>query len=131
ASRRFDIGGQRAGVISNVAGDQINNQNLNLRFAPLRRRARALLRTGVALLLASVGLELVGFVRYASAFLDWIHALFNAGADTDPGSLEPAFTGMLTAILPFTIAAGVLLLAGLACIAAGLSVRRRVREAGP
>jgi FHA domain len=63
--RRFDVDGQQAGVISNVAGNQYNATAL--RIAPMRRRARRLMRAGLLIMLVGTVVFIIGAVRFGSA----------------------------------------------------------------
>jgi hypothetical protein len=63
AGARFEVGAQRAEVISNVARDQISYNQYALKFAPLRRRARTLIQVGVALVLGCFVIGLFAMKR--------------------------------------------------------------------
>src|SRR6266542_346533 len=125
---RFDVGAQRAGVISNVGRDQISYNEYALKFEPLRRRARITIRAGVALVLTGFALSLIGFLRYISVFREWMNLVFSS-SDVSPEQAGQVFSRLLTSTLPFMIAAMAMVLAGITCIVTGLLMRRRAREA--
>jgi pSer/pThr/pTyr-binding forkhead associated (FHA) protein len=128
AGARFDVGAQRAEVISNVGRDQISYNQYALKFAPMRRRARTLIRLGVALVLGGSAIELLGFVRYLSVFREWISLLFSSG-EVSPEQAGEVFSRLVSSAFPFFIAGMAMTLAGIACIVTGLLMRRRAREA--
>jgi pSer/pThr/pTyr-binding forkhead associated (FHA) protein len=125
---RFDVGAQRAGVISNVGRDQISYNEYALKFEPLRRRARITIRAGLALVLTGFALSLIGFLRYISVFREWMNLVFSS-SDVSPEQAGQVFSRLLTSTLPFMIAAMAMVLAGITCIVTGLLMRRRAREA--
>jgi hypothetical protein len=55
---RFALNSQSAGAISNVAGNQYNVEAL--RLAPMRQRARWVLRTGLAMILVGLAVSVIG-----------------------------------------------------------------------
>lgn len=115
AERRFDIDSQHAGTISNVAGDQYNEYEF--RIEPMRRRARLLLRVGLALLLGGLVVSFVGLITFASPIVDCLEA-------ADPSGCEsPDASGW------FGVAVGSLLSSvGLIVIIASIFMRRRARR---
>jgi hypothetical protein len=125
---RFDVDAQRADLISNVGRDQINYNEYALKFAPLRRRARALIRLGVVLVFGGFALDLLGVVRYLSVFKDWINLLFTSGQPS-PEQAGEVFSRLVSSAFPFLLAGMAVVLAGIACIVTGLLMRRRAREA--
>lgn len=125
---RFDVDAQRADVISNVGRDQINYNEYALKFAPLRRRARTLIQVGVVLVFGGFALDLLGVVRYLSVFQDWISLLFASSQPSQEQAGE-VFSRLVSSAFPFFLAGMVVILAGIACIVAGLLMRRRAREA--
>ncbi|HZD71915.1 MAG TPA: FHA domain-containing protein [Actinomycetes bacterium] len=128
AGARFEVGAQRADVISNVARDQISYNQYALKFAPLRRRARALIRLGVVFVLGGFAIDLLGFVRYLSVFREWINLLFSSG-EVSPEQAGEVFSRLVSSAFPFFVAGMAIILAGIACIVTGLLMRRRAREA--
>jgi hypothetical protein len=125
---RFDVDAQRADVISNVGRDQINYNEYALKFAPLRRRARTLIRVGVVLVFGGFALDLLGVVRYLSVFQEWINLLFSS-SQPSPEQAGEVFSRLVSSAFPFFLAGMAVILAGIACIVAGLLMRRRAREA--
>ena len=122
AGARFEVGAQRADVIDNVGRDKISYNQYALKFAPLRRRARTLIQMGAALVLGGFAISLVGFVRYLSVFGEWIDV-------ESPEQAREVFSRLLSAAFPFFIAGMAVSLTGIACVVAGLLMRRRAREA--
>lgn len=116
---RFDLCDQRAGTISNVAGNQANTYNeYGLHIAPLRRRARLTIRLGVLLAFAGIAVAAAGMLRYLAAFADLFAGAGPADFAEMWGELIPAFTaGMATHV------------AGLALIVTGLLMKRQARKA--
>lgn len=125
---RFDLGPQRANVISNVGRDQISYNEYALKFAPLRRRARTLIQMGVALVFGGFAIELLGFVRYLSVFREWIDLVTSSGP-VPPEQAGEVFSRLVSSAFPFFITGMAVILAGIACIVTGLLMRRRAREA--
>jgi hypothetical protein len=82
--QRFDIDSQRAGSISNVAGDQYNQYAL--RIAPMHRRARRLMRLGFAIFLAGLAVFAVGFAAFAAPLVE-------CDFDDPAGCAPPDFKG--------------------------------------
>jgi hypothetical protein len=115
AERRFDIDSQRAAAINNVAGNQYNEYAL--RIEPMRRRARLLLRVGLALLLAGLVISFVGFVTFAEPIFDCIEATDPSACETPDASgwLGVAFGSLLSSV-------------GLIVIIVSLFMRRRARK---
>lgn len=123
---RFDVESQRASIISNIAGDQIQNE-FALRFAPLRRRARILIRLGVAVIFGGFALTLVGAVRYLSVFREWMDLIFSG--DPSPEQAGEVFSRFLSNAFPFFLGGGAVIVAGIACVVTGLLIRRHAKEA--
>ena len=124
----FDLGSQRADVISNVGRDQISYNEYPLKFAPLRRRARALIQIGVTLILSGFAVGLLGTVRYLSVFQEWID-LLSSPSEVSPEQAGEVFQRLMNSAFPFFIAGAAVILGGIACIITGLLMRRRAREA--
>ena len=112
ADRRFDFQSQQAGVISNVAGDQYNQHALQM--APMRRRARTVMRTGFALLFAGFGVFVLGFALFADSIVK--------GAN-EPAVQGPNMTGWLIAGAGSATAA-----LGLIVVVASLFMKRGSRR---
>jgi hypothetical protein len=125
---RFDLGSQRADVISNVGRDQISYNQYALKFAPLRRRARALIQIGVALMFGGFAIGLLGTVRYLSVFQEWIDLLSSPG-EVSPERAGEVFERLVSSAFPFFIASAAVILGGVVCVVTGLLMRRRAREA--
>jgi hypothetical protein len=125
---RFDVDAQRADVISNVGRDQINYNDYALKFAPLRRRARTLIRVGVLLVFGGFALDLLGVVRYMSVFQEWMSLLFSS-SQPSPEQAGEVFSRLVSSAFPFLLAGMAVILAGIACIVTGLLMRRRAKEA--
>lgn len=112
--RRFDIESQRAHSISNVAGDQYNQYEL--RIAPMRRRARHLMRLGLVVFIAGLVIFAVGFAAFARPIVE---CDFN-----DPnGCLPPDFKGWAVAAVGSFVSA-----AGLIVIIVSAFMRRKARR---
>lgn len=124
---RFDVGSQHAGSISNIAGDQMIRNEYALRFAPLRRRARILIRLGTAVVFGGLALSLVGAVRYLSVFREWMDLIFTG--EPSPEQAGEVFSRFLSSAFPFFIGGAALIVAGIACIVTGLLIRRHTKEA--
>jgi hypothetical protein len=125
---RFDVGAQRAAVISNVGRDQVSYNQYALKFEPLRRRARALIQAGVALVFGGFAIDLVGVVRYLSVFREWINLILSPG-EVSPEQAGEVFSRLVSAAFPLFIAGAAVFLVGIACIVTGLLMRRRARGA--
>jgi FHA domain len=114
---RYDIGRQQAGEIYNVGGDYNRHQYYQLKIAPMRRRARILLRLGVALFLT-------GFGVYGYAVFRGVLNVFGLiGEPLDP-STPPDFGGVFEPVIRYTPIGLALLFAGLVLIVTGLLMRR-------
>jgi hypothetical protein len=111
--RRFDVDGQRAGVISNVAGNQYNAA---LRITPMRRRARRLMRLGVLVMLAGFVVFIVGAVRFGSMI---VHCSQTSCTNPSLGGWALAAVGVLSGMV-----GGIVVLASL------FMKREARREAG-
>lgn len=126
ASYRID--GQYGANISNVAGNQYWNQRNEylLKIAPMRQRARVLLRLGVASVLASVAVYGYIFVVFGRQILRWNEAIFGALGSSDPNAFTPpelSFASLLW--LPVAL---VLMFLGITLVTTSLLMRRRARK---
>src|SRR4051794_28439735 len=93
-SARFDVRSQQGEVINNVAGDQHNRYRLEI--APMRRRARRLLRSGLLLLLAGTLVYLAVFVLFGRELVDWIQAGWRASStETEPDLPDVSFAPLV------------------------------------
>lgn len=125
---RFDLGPQHAEVISNIGRDQISHNEYGIKFAPLRRQARALIQIGVALMFGGFAVGLLGMVRYLSVFQEWIDLLSSPG-EVSPEQAGEVFQRLVNSAFPFFIVGAAVILGGVVCIVTGLLMRRRAREA--
>jgi pSer/pThr/pTyr-binding forkhead associated (FHA) protein len=125
---RFALDSQRAHLINNVGRDQINKNEYALKFAPLRRRARALIQIGVGLMFGGFAVGLLGMVRYLSVFQEWINLLSSPGV-VSPEQAGEVFQRLMSSAFPFFITGAAMILGGVVCIVTGLLMRRRAREA--
>lgn len=125
---RFEVGAQHGEVISNVGRDQISYNEYALKFAPLRRRARALIQIGVVLVFGGFAVELVGAIRYLSVFREWINLVLSPG-EVSPERAGEVFSRLVSSAFPLFVTGTALFLAGIAFVVTGLLMRRRAREA--
>ncbi|MGO9788795.1 MAG: FHA domain-containing protein [Solirubrobacteraceae bacterium] len=115
AAARFDLGSQQGGVISNVAGDQYNQQLGAI--APMRRHARWTMRLGFTLMLLGFAAAVVGFVGFSSPIL-------NALRDQGQGGIPAVNAGAW-----LTAAAGSFAMTlGLLLVIISLLMKRSVRK---
>jgi hypothetical protein len=121
----YTLDSQRADVIHNIGRDQYNEYAL--KFAPLRRRARNLIRLGVALVFGGVALSMVGAVRYLSVFSEWMNLIFSG--EPSPEQAGEVFSRFLSSAFPFFLGGTAVSVAGAAFIVTGLLMRRRAKEA--
>jgi hypothetical protein len=122
---RFTLDSQRADVIHNVGRDQYNEYAL--KFAPLRRRARMMIRLGVVLVFGGLALSMMGVVRYVSVFSEWTNLIFTS--EPSPQEAGEVFARFISSAFPFFLAGMAVNVAGAACIVTGMLMRRRVKEA--
>jgi FHA domain len=122
---RFEVDDQLGQTINNVGRDQHNNHRYELRIEPMRRRARALLRLGNALLLSALTAQLLIAVLFSSEIGDFVGSASDAIAsqNTEPDLDGPPFETLL--LMPVAAVVG---LVGLALILTSLSMRRRARR---
>lgn len=96
--RRFAVHGQYAGAISNVAGNQYNEHAL--RIAPMRRRARNVMRTGFLLMFAGLAVGVIGMARFATPILNCLRhpdgGACTAGIDTGGWAMGAAGSVILS-----------------------------------
>jgi FHA domain len=112
SKRRFAVDGQYAGTISNVAGNQYNEHAL--RIAPMRRRARNVMRVGFLLTFAGSAVGAIGMARFATPILDCLR---------HPGARE-CTSGVDTTGWTITAAGSVILGLGVLTIIASLFMKR-------
>lgn len=123
---RYDIGWQRGERITNIGGHQYNEYAL--RFSPLRRRARAMIRVGAAIVFGGFALMLVGFVRYLSVFGEWMDLIFSS-SEVAPEQAGEVFRRFVSNAFPYFMGGTAVVVLGIACIVTGLLMRRHAKEA--
>jgi FHA domain len=117
AAVQHNVDSQQAGEIYNVGRDYNRNQYYRLEIAPMRRRARFLVRVGTVLALA-------GFGVYGFAVLQGVLNIFRViGEPIDPET-PPDFGDILEPVIRYTPIGLTLLFAGLVLIVIGLLMRR-------
>ena len=114
SAARFALDSQSAGAISNVAGNQYNVEAL--RLAPMRQRARWVLRTGLAMIL-------VGFVVSAIGDIMWRHNVTSCISPTAGENCGQNTTGL--AVLQY---GGIVFALGVIVLIVSLFMRREVRK---
>jgi Inner membrane component of T3SS, cytoplasmic domain len=115
AGRQFSLESQRAGAISNVAGNQYNIEALRI-LGPMRRRARWVLRTGLTMIA-------LGFVVAAIGEIIWRNQVSNCLPPTAGFSCVDNTTGLAVAQY-----GGVVLGLGVIVLIVSLFMRREVRK---
>jgi hypothetical protein len=113
---RFDVSRQDGRIINNVGRDQIHNNRLALEIAPMKRRARRMLRTGWLVIVLGLGLQAGAMLVFFEDFRDQWNA-----PTPDPGSL-PVDMLLLAAI------GGVAQVVGVVLIITSLFIRRSARR---
>ena len=117
AAVQHNVDSQRADEIYNIGRDYNRNQYYRLEIAPMRQRARILLRLGTALFLA-------GFGVYGYAVLRGALNVFGlVGGPIDP-STQPDFGDVFEPVIRYTPIGLALLFVGLVLIVTGLLMRR-------
>ena len=112
---RFELGNQQGGVISNVVGDQYNQQMMAL--APMRARARWVMRFGFTLILLGFAGFVVGFAGFSQGIL---HAMQNPS----PTESSPVNAGAWVTAAVGSLAASL----GLIIVIISLFMKRNVRK---
>lgn len=134
--RRFDIGGQQADRLSNIAGDQYNyvqqaqRESFFKEIAATRTRARHLILFGFLLFLAGGGIYGWVVIRFISGADDD----FSSGSsnfDSSPELLGPKVAGVPVGAVGFAMAAvgTVLMVIGIVLHVVATSRRRRFEDA--
>lgn len=126
ARANYDIGWQRGESITNIGGHQYNEYAL--RFTPLRRRARVVIRLGVAVVFGGFALMLVGIIRYLSVFGEWMDLIFSS-SEVSPEQAGEVFRRFLSNAFPYFVGGMAVMVIGIACIVTGLLMRRHAKEA--
>ncbi|MFF7394252.1 FHA domain-containing protein [Streptomyces scabiei] len=134
--RRFDIGGQQADRLSNIAGDQYNyvqqaqRESFFKEIAATRTRARHLILLGFLLFLVGGGIYGWVIIRFISGADDD----FSSGSsnfDSSPELLGPKVAGVPVGAVGFAMAAvgTVLMVIGIVLHVVATSRRRRFEDA--
>ena len=120
------MGTQLSGVLSNVAGDQYNNRvvgnqyNLDaLRLDPMRRRARWVMRSGLALILVGFVGGLVGAAIWDQGIL---HCVSRVDTETSFSSCVHPAGFAVAGVGSAAVAVGVI------AVITSLFMRREVRK---
>lgn len=121
----FDVDSQRAGVIHNIGGSYSAHYDYGLKIAPMRRRARVVLRLGIAVFLA--GMAVYGY----AVFQGVLNVFGKLGGSPDP-SEPPDLGEVFEPVIRYAPVGLVLLFAGVVLIVTGLLMRRgaRAKEQG-
>ncbi|MFJ3789911.1 FHA domain-containing protein [Kitasatospora sp. NPDC090091] len=133
AERRFDVGQQQAGNLSNVAGNQYNfmqarRDNFFREIAATRTRARHLIIVGLVMFLVGSGVYFWALIRFISAGSD---AVNSENPDYSvPDLLGPKIGGVPVGAIGFAAAAigTVLMVIGIVLHIVTTSRRRRFEE---
>ena len=112
----FSVGAQQAGTINQAGRDQYIKQQLKFKIAPMRRRARMLLRLGWFLILAGLAIQIGASIAFASEI--------SRIADTQ--TFEQPDMPFELIVLGFV--GGAVFIAGLACVITSLFIRRSARR---
>jgi pSer/pThr/pTyr-binding forkhead associated (FHA) protein len=122
----YDIRHQQAQEINQAGRDQYiyRQQRYELRIAPMLDRARRLLRAGVALMLAAVGIYLVTFVLFGREIIETNEAISEAVRTQQEPDMPDISFGAL-AMLPVAFVLGFV---GFVMVVVALMTRRRARQ---
>ncbi|BBC28867.1 uncharacterized protein SGFS_001580 [Streptomyces graminofaciens] len=134
--RRFDIGGQQADRLSNIAGDQYNyvqqaqRESFFKEIAATRTRARHLILLGFLLFLVGGGIYGWVIIRFISGADDDISS-GSSNFDSSPELLGPKVAGVPVGAVGFAMAAvgTVLMVIGIVLHVVATSRRRRFEDA--
>jgi hypothetical protein len=115
-AREFGVGAQQADAIYQAARDQYIEQQLKLTIAPMRRRARTLLRFGWFLILAGLAIQIGASIAFASEISRIADVRTFEQPDMPFELIVVGFVG------------GAVFIVGLACVITSLFIRRSARR---